>query len=60
MTEKPKKAEKVFDPQVSPAQWLGQRGDEKGGKTRTEIMTAEERKALAQKAAASRCKVTPT
>lgn len=52
--EKPKKAEKVFDPSVSPAQWLGQRGGKKGGKTRTESMTPEQRKELAQKAAAAR------
>lgn len=53
-SEKPKKPEKVFDPQVSPAQWLGQRGGKKGGKTRTESMTPEQRKELAQKAAAAR------
>lgn len=52
--EKPKKPEKVFDPMVSPAQWLGQRGGKKGGKTRTESMTPEQRKELAQKAAAAR------
>lgn len=53
-TEKPKKADKVFDPTVSPAQWLGQRGGKKGGKARTDAMTAEQRKELAQKAAAAR------
>lgn len=56
--EKPKKPEKVFDPQVSPAQWLGQRGGRKGGKTRTENMTPDERKELAKKAAEARWKKT--
>lgn len=53
-TEKPKKPEKVFDPTVEPAKWLGQRGGKKGGKTRTESMTPEERKELAKKAAEAR------
>jgi hypothetical protein len=39
---------KVFDLSAGLVQWLGQRGD----KTRTENMTPDERKALAQKAAA--------
>lgn len=52
--EKPKKPEKVFDPTVEPAKWLGQRGGKKGGKTRTESMTPEERKELAKKAAEAR------
>ncbi len=52
--EKPKKPEKVFDPKVNPAQWLGQRGGKKGGKARTESMTPEERKELAKKAAEAR------
>lgn len=52
--EKPKKPEKVFDRTVEPAKWLGQRGGKKGGKTRTESMTPEERKELAKKAAAAR------
>lgn len=52
--EKPKKPEKVFDPSVNPAQWLGQRGGKKGGKARTESMTPEQRKELAQKAAEAR------
>lgn len=52
--EKPKKPEKVFDPSVNPAQWLGQRGGKKGGKARTESMTPDERKELAKKAAEAR------
>lgn len=54
--EKPKKPEKVFDPSVNPAQWLGQRGGKKGGKARTDSMTPDERKELAKKAAAARWK----
>lgn len=52
--EKPKKPEKVFEPSVNPAQWLGQRGGKKGGKARTEGITADERKELAKKAAEAR------
>lgn len=52
--ETPKKPDKVFDPMIEPAKWLGQRGGKKGGKTRTESMTPEQRKELAQKAAAAR------
>ncbi len=52
--EKPKKAEKVFDPNTDPAKWLGQRGGKKGGKARTGSMTPDERKELAKKAAMAR------
>lgn len=55
--EKPKKAEKpekVFDPQTEPAKWHGQLGGKKGGKTHTESMSPEERKKLAERAAAAR------
>jgi len=38
---KPKKAEKVFDQQIDPAKWLGQRGGKKGGKARTDSMTPD-------------------
>lgn len=58
-SEKLKKPEKVFDPTVEPAKWLGQRGGKKGGKTRTESMTPEQRKELAQKAAAARWRTKP-
>lgn len=51
---KPRKPEKVFDPTVEPAKWLGQRGGKKGGKTRTDNMTPEERSELAKKAAEAR------
>lgn len=47
-------AEKVFDPALEPARYLGQRGGRKGGKARTESMTPEERQSLARKAASAR------
>lgn len=53
-TLKPKKAEKIFDPRAEPAKWLGQRWGKKGGKTRAESMTAEQRQELAKNAADAR------
>ena len=52
--EKTPKREKVFDPKKEPAKWLGQRGGMKGGKTRIDRMTPEQRTALAKKAAEAR------